>query len=55
MAIEVQEVSIRSVVSGGVTGGGTAEDEEREEKLRERILTECRQMMAEFMRADRER
>ncbi|HEX4164611.1 MAG TPA: DUF5908 family protein [Bryobacteraceae bacterium] len=55
MPIEVQELNIRSTVSdedGEADGAGEQQDLER---LRETILAECRAMVLDLMRAERER
>ncbi len=57
MSIEVRQISIHSRV--GVpdkADSRTLRDRERErERLKEEILAECRQMMLELLRTDRER
>ena len=55
MPIEIQELSIKSVVSGDFGDGSPGNTREDAEKLREAILAECRQMILDLMRGERER
>ena len=54
MAIEVRQLTIRSVVSGDrqEEAGSTRENTE---KMKEEILRECREMVRDMVRAERER
>ena len=56
MAIEVRQVTIKSVVASGKDEEKNAPDwRQEEERIKDEILSECRQMMHELMRANRER
>jgi hypothetical protein len=55
MAIEVRQITIRSVVSPELDGRALSPSAYETKKLREDILRECRRLVRELMRADRER
>jgi hypothetical protein len=55
MAIEVRELNIRSVVSGNGTPENASPSREEAVNLKEEVLAECRQMILDLIRADRER
>jgi hypothetical protein len=54
MAVEVQELTIKSTVSAE-SGGCKSPDNSESEKLKETILADCRQMLLDLLRAERER
>jgi hypothetical protein len=55
MAIEVRQITIKSFVSGGGAEESAPLSQQNTERIREEILAECRRMVLELMRADRER
>jgi hypothetical protein len=55
MAIEVRQLTIRSFVSTERENETAQASRQETERMKEQILSECRQMMLELIRADRER
>jgi hypothetical protein len=55
MAIEVRQLNIRSVVSGNGDAEGSPPSPAEAERLKRELLSECRQMVLDLMRAERER
>jgi hypothetical protein len=55
MAIEVRQVTVKSVVSDDREDRRVAVAERDREIIKKEILTECRQIVLEIMRAERER
>jgi hypothetical protein len=54
MAIEVRQITIRSVVGGAQAEPATPANPDPE-RMREEILSECRRMVLDVIRAERER
>ena len=55
MAIEVRQITIKSLVSGDEDRERSSRPAQDMERLKEEILSECRRMLRELMRAERER
>jgi hypothetical protein len=56
MAIEVRQVTIKSVISAAPAEPiGASTPTHESERIKEEILAECRQMVLEILRAERER
>lgn len=55
MAIEVRQVTVRSTVQPGEDREAAAPPRHEPERMKEEILAECRRMVLEMMRSERER
>jgi len=55
MAIEVRQLTIRSFVSGDRDQERARSTREDTEKIKEEILRECREIVRDMVRAERER
>jgi len=55
MAIEVRQVTVRSTVNAGPQRESVSGPRQDPERIKEEILAECRRLILEIMRAERER
>ncbi|WP_420238184.1 DUF5908 family protein [Telmatobacter bradus] len=55
MAIEIRQLTIKSSVAVEKEKGASLSSKQERERLKKEILSECRQMMLDMMRQERER
>jgi hypothetical protein len=55
MTIEIRQVTIKSFVTGNGEEKSPAHSRQDAERMKEEILSECRELIHEFLRAHRER